>query len=583
MKFLLAAVNAKFIHSNPAVYSLRGYARERMKQSDIDIAEFTVNEPREGILRALYKRRPDVLAFSCYIWNIQRIGELLPDIRKILPETDIWLGGPEVSFRAPELLRDYPFLAGIMAGEGEETFYRLVQCYEKTGSTLSQTGTSPESSAVTREKPDFSGLSGVCLKGFTEKDIRPVKPLFMDDLPFFYEEYGNTPDLGPFANRILYYETSRGCPFRCSYCLSSVEKSLRFRSLEKVFRELRFFLDRKVRQVKFIDRTFNTDRERALQIWDFLRENDNGVTNFHFEIAGDLLTDREIECFRKMRPGLIQLEIGVQSVNPETLKAIDRGTDFTVLAKRVAEIRALHNIHLHLDLIAGLPYENMESFRNSFNVLYRMGGNELQLGFLKVLYGTKMAENAADYGIERTFLPPYEVLRTRWISYGELAELKGVEEMLETYGNSGQFTKTLETVLPLFESPYGFFKALSDYYNENGFDLLEPARAKKYEILYAFLRERFPAEDALFKELLTYDFVLRELPKKRLSFFPDYGKEKNFPEFSSDGHGERFRFPLWEADFSPETKPAENPKILVFNYKFRDPLTGNAAVKVLPE
>ena len=403
MKFLLVALNAKYIHSNPAVYSLRSYVGEAL-QKHVEIAEYTINHSFGEVLADIYKRKPDVIGFSCYIWNISMILELIPEVSKLLPEVPIWLGGPEVSFDATQLLAKYPMVTGVMIGEGEETFRELLEYY-----TQGQDGS-------------LQGISGLCLpEGYTA----PRELTDISTLPFLYQ------DLENFQNRIIYYESSRGCPFRCSYCLSSIDKKVRLRDLEIVKQELQFFLDHKVKQVKFVDRTFNCNHVHAMEIWQYLSEHDNGVTNFHFEIAADILKDAEIELLGKLRPGLVQLEIGVQSTNPRTLEAIHRSMNVEKLEEIVATIHAGRNVHQHLDLIAGLPFEDYDSFGASFNRVYAMAPQQLQLGFLKVLKGSEMHERAEEFGIHYLDKPPYEVLFTNWLSYEDVLKLNRVEEMVE--------------------------------------------------------------------------------------------------------------------------------------------------------
>ena len=483
MKILLTAINAKYIHSNPAVYSLRAYAGEEFKEF-IEIAEYTINNKTEEILADIYSRKPDVIAFSCYIWNRSIIGILLAELPKILPETDIWLGGPEVSYDAEDFLRKYPIVSGIMIGEGEETFLDIVEYYvgvgngvgieknriikevveseaitEKT-STLETRENAGEKEEIAHRIKSLSEIQGIVYRIINKKDnIYSVAPNFSgENIPDYNNEIHHTPprqptdisklpflydNLSTFENRIIYYESSRGCPYRCSYCLSSIDKAVRFRDISIVKKELKFFLDNKVKQVKFVDRTFNCNKKHALEIWRYIAENDNGVTNFHFEIAAELITDEEIEVLRKMRPGFVQMEIGVQTVNPDTLNEIRRVSNIDKLRETVKKITENHNVHIHLDLIAGLPYEDYDSFKNSFNTVYEMHPQQLQLGFLKVLKGSFMYEKAEDYELKYTDEPPYEVLYTKWLSYDEILSLKKIEEMVEVYYNSNQFEYTL--------------------------------------------------------------------------------------------------------------------------------------------
>ncbi len=496
MKFLLVALNAKYIHSNPALYSLRAFAGEQL-QEYVEIAEYTINHDFTEILADIYQRKPDVIGLSCYIWNIEMMLELVTELSKLLPGVPIWLGGPEVSYDAPKLLETYPTLAGIMVGEGEETFRDLLKCY------------------VNQEH--LEQISGLCLPGgFT----MPRALTDISALPFLYE------DLAAFEHKIIYYESSRGCPFRCSYCLSSIDKKVRLRDLEIVKKELQFFLDHKVKQVKFVDRTFNCNHEHALHIWKYILEHDNGVTNFHFEIAADLLNKEELALLRQMRPGLAQLEIGVQSANPRTLEAIHRVMDLEKLEQTVDYINQGHNVHQHLDLIAGLPFEDYESFGQSFDRVYAMKPEQLQLGFLKVLKGSEMWERAEEFGIYYTDKPPYEVLFTKWLPFEDVLRLKRIEEMVELYYNSNQFVHTLEFLVQAFETPFRLYEELAAFYERKGYFVNSPARSYRYQVLLEFAREYDGQYEEAYRELLTYDMYLRENLKSRPEFARDLAEYK---------------------------------------------------------
>ena len=488
--FLLAAVGAKYIHSNLAVYSLDAYCRERGYHTEA--AEYTINQPASEILRDIYLRRPAAVGFSCYIWNMTRIIEIIRQLHQILPETLIVLGGPEVSWNPEERLKDLPFVNAIMLGEGEET------CLEMAAALQSYQEDRPKED---QPKEDvFAGIPGLCLRDAEGRPYySPVrKPLSMDDITFPYDKKGRIYSLEAeegrnsmetHGNKIIYYESSRGCPFRCSYCLSSVEKSLRFRSLDLVYRELQYFIDKRVPQVKFVDRTFNCRHEHAARIWTYLLDHDNGVTNFHFEIGADLLREEDFAIFEKMRPGLIQLEIGVQSANPATLKEIGRQMDLDLLRDRVSRVRRQRNIHQHLDLIAGLPYEDLASFAESFNEVYAMKPDQLQLGFLKVLHGTHMEENARVYGLSYQEDPVYEVLSTRWLTYDDILLLHDIESVVEDYYNSGQFTCTLTEIVPYYNSPFVFYRRFGTWLREKGYREISLSRMQRYDALREFLRE----------------------------------------------------------------------------------------------
>ncbi len=558
MKFLLAAVNAKYIHSNPAIYSLRAYAGEAL-QPHIELAEYTINQYASDILADIYRRSPRAIGFSCYIWNWKLIQELVAELPKLLPDTDIWLGGPQASYDAAAILRKYPQTKGIMVGEGEETFKELLEYYVQAGAG------------------DICSIPGLCLhKGYTAH--RSLADL--DSLPFLYT------DLRPFENRIIYYESSRGCPFSCSYCLSSIDKKVRLRDIDIVKKELQFFLDSKAKQVKFVDRTFNCNHEHTLAVWQYIYEHDNGITNFHFEIAGDLLREEEIALLQRFRPGLAQLEIGVQSVNPRTLAAINRVTDLERLKRNVAAVRAGENIHQHLDLIAGLPFEDYESFRNSFNSVYAMKPQQLQLGFLKVLKGTEMYERAQEYGICYLDGAPYEVLYTQWLSYEDVLRLKGVEAMVEVYYNSGQFAHTIAALEKLFESPFAMYEALAEFCSEREGMISSPSRARRYQALLEFAQKWDHGKETQYRELLTLDMYLREKPKSRPDFAAGVSEEEKSAarDFYQKEERERKYLPdYWEYDWKQLGKmthleffryPA--PHAVLFDYRRRNPLNHDA-------
>ncbi len=628
MKFLLAAVNAKYIHSNPAIYSLRCFAGREL-QEHIELAEYTINNRPEQILSDIYQRKPDVVGFSCYIWNWAIIQRLVTELSKIMPGVPIWLGGPEVSFEYEQVLKDCPQITGIMVGEGEETFRELAESYRRLEERIREEtknhSSKEELAAAVRQAfraADFSVSGTATHNGFY--GLRPSMDINL--IPFYYGQLSEEEEKQN-ENRIVYYESGRGCPFRCSYCLSSLEKSIRLRNPEIVKRELKYFLDKKVFQVKFVDRTFNCNREHAMEIWRFLKENDNNVTNFHFEIAADLLEEEELELLSGMRPGQVQLEIGVQTTNRETLEAIHRASNLEKLRNAVLTIHSFRNIHQHLDLIAGLPYEDEKSFENSFNQVYGMKPDQLQLGFLKVLKGSEMYERAEEYGIVYQSEPPYEVLYTKWLSYEDVCRLKRIEEMVELFYNSNQFTHTLPVLEKLFVKPYDMFLSLAEFYEKNGYFVNSPARVYRYQVLLQFIEERVLREDlkeeqaaavrALFRELLTFDMYLRENMKSRPEFAADlspyrketeefYRREEENPSvlkaYFEEGydrkqimrmtHVEAFHYPVWNGQWAEslqigktdlkETYPVKTGLVL-FDYKKRNPLTGDAEYIYLNE
>lgn len=545
MKILLAACNAKYIHSNLAVYNLKSCSGKY--SPNVVIKEYTINQIRDDILKDIYLEQPDVICFSCYIWNISFVKELVPDLKKILPHVDFWAGGPEVSYDAVEFLKKNPAFFGVMVGEGEETFHELAGYY------------------IERKPENLKEIRGVAFHDETKvPDIVHTgwrELMDLSKVPFAYS------NLTEFKNRIIYYESSRGCPFSCSYCLSSIDKKLRFRDIELVKNELQFFIDNKVPQVKFVDRTFNCKHDHAMAIWRYITEHDNGITNFHFEISADLLREEELALMKTMRPGLIQLEIGVQSTNPQTIKAIRRTMDFEKLKGIVEQIHGFGNIHQHLDLIAGLPYEGYDSFHKSFCDVYALRPEQFQLGFLKVLKGSHMMEMTREYQILYKDREPYEVLSTAWLTYGEILRLKMVESMVEVYYNSGQFKHTLVFLEQYFEDPFRMYEALGRFYEKKGYSEISHSRMRRYEILMEFAGEQKEIPLEALSDVMLLDLYLRENLKSRPSFASD---QKPY---------ERMIWDYRKAEKIPKTAHIEvfrDGKKILFDYTDRDPLTNNA-------
>ena len=549
MKILLAACNAKYIHSNLAVYDLQAYASEYTDH--IILKEYTINQQKDDIMRDIYLEHPEVVCVSCYIWNISFVKELMADLAKILPDVDFWAGGPEVSYDAEKFLSENPEFTGVMVGEGEETFQELSGYYVKKN---------PEK---------LENITGICYRD-GEKIIHNGWRQIMDlsSIPFIYK------DLSEFKNRIIYYESSRGCPFSCSYCLSSVDKKLRFRDIEMVKKELQFFIDHKVPQVKFVDRTFNCKHDHAMAIWKYINDHDNGVTNFHFEISADLLREEELQEMSTMRPGLIQLEIGVQSTNPDTIKAIHRTMDFEKLKGIVDRIHSFGNIHQHLDLIAGLPSEDYDSFRNSFNDVYALKPQQLQLGFLKVLKGSHMMEMCREYGIVYKNREPYEVLSTKWLDYDHVLKLKNVENMVEVYYNSGQFQKTLEYAESFFPDAFSIYEGLGIFYMEKGYGDVSHTRMRRYEILLEYLETVPGISRAEVADRMILDLYLRENLKSRPGFA---GDQKPYEKLVWD-YRKRAHVPK-----NAHVEVFGNGRALYFDYNRKDPLDNNAYVEDVTE
>lgn len=563
MKALLVAVNAKYIHSNPAVKSLYLFSKDW--KDYMEIGEYTINQDMDYILGQLYQRQPDIICFSAYLWNISIIKELIVEVVKLLPDCDIWLGGPEVSFDTQEFLAENIFVRGIMRGEGEMVFRQLLQQY------------------ISGEKA-FEKVHGLVYRQGKEIITTPIQELLpMDALPFLYE------DLADCANRIVYYESSRGCPYGCSYCMSSVDRSVRFRSLERVLSELQYFLDKQVPQVKFLDRTFNICHERTEAILQYLFEHDNGVTNFHFEVAADILSEAEIAILQKLRPGLVQLEIGVQTTNPDTLEAICRRTNYEKLCRNVRKLQERKNVHCHLDLIAGLPLENLESFKKSFNDVYELEPEQLQLGFLKVLKGAPMQADAEKYGIAYHANAPYEVLYTDVLSYGDVLKLKGIEEMVEVYYNSGLFPNTLRCLQKIHMTAYDMYDGLWNFYRQKGYDAVRHSRISRYEILREYAGSLTNAKTlGLLEQVLLFDLYSRENLKTRPAFAMQQEAYKSavqpvYREMSAEYRGKDYHIEWIQVNLREikEGRLEEGKNLVLFDYSKKNPVSGMAEYRVL--
>lgn len=569
MKTLLVGINAKYIHSNIAIRYLKKYTEQKLDLK-IDLCEYTINNHIDLIIREIVKQSPDVLGFSCYIWNYELVKKLVCELKKIIPQTIIFLGGPEVSYDSQTVLEDTGCNA-VISGEGEGVFCEFV---DRISNGI-----------------DFSDIEGIT--ALRDGDIvknPPSKPISLDEIPFVYDDYEEL------ENRIIYYESSRGCPFRCQYCLSSSSGGVRFLSLERVFADLKNFLDAGVSQVKFVDRTFNCDKKYAMQIWRFLDENDNGKTNFHFEIAAELLDQEMLELLQTVRRGLFQLEIGVQSTNPQTLKAVKRNTDTQKLTPIIKALQKNSNMHLHLDLIVGLPFEPYETFKNSFNYVYSLSPDQLQIGFLKLLKGSGLYENAEDYGIITTTYAPYEVLKTNWLTYSEILRLKMIEEMVESYYNSNRYKLIIKYISSFFETAFDMFESLADFYEKNNLHLAPHSKVGYYTILFDFFKT-ISTQTESFKWYAIFDLYSHEKAKKIPEWIDVSNKEKykkeiydfadnpenvlkylsQYKDFDTkqilrSAHIEVF-------DFNPITDEKTTTAIL-FNYKECDSL-GNAGTKII--
>lgn len=485
MKILLTTLNSKYVHSNLALKYL--YASAEKSRRSIDLLEFTINNEEDYIFTELLRKSYDVICFSCYIWNVEKTLYLAENVKKARPETRILLGGPEVSYDVVPFMSQHKFIDFIISGEGEAAFSEIAE-------------------ALLSDNPEFEKIRGLTYRQDGKIYVNPTAPpLRFEAIPFPYLSLVCEED------KIMYYESSRGCPFRCSYCLSSLERTVRTLSMERVKSDLSYFIYKKVKQVKFIDRTFNWDRQRCLEIMKYLISSDNGVTNFHFEMCGDLIDEPLLELLRDARPGLFQFEIGVQSTNEQALAACNRNSDFPRLAMNVRRLRALENIHIHLDLIAGLPYEDYSSFRKSFNEVYPLRGHNLQLGFLKLIKGAPIRDQAEEHGYIYRSKAPYEIISNKYLSSSSLIRLKKIENLLDLYYNRGGFQRTVDFAIEnLTESPFDFYEELADYFYLKGFQHRSHKKEDLYRIflLYAGWKERFtPNIKEKIKELLTLDMT----------------------------------------------------------------------------
>lgn len=565
-KVILAALNAKYIHSNLALRYLSRFQNNNQKHH-VETMEFTINQRLDFIAEELFRKQPDVVLFSCYIWNVEMLRQLCPILKKIMPDCVIGFGGPEVSYESETFLRENPAVDFVMRGEGELVFTKYLEHLDAGNpATLGEI-----ESLTYRQNGEI----------FSTPQMHPMDLAY---LPFPYED-----DFSDVQNQIIYYESSRGCPYHCGYCLSSVENGVRFVPLDKVLPDLQKFLDKNVPQVKFIDRTFNCKKSHAMAIWKYLHEHDNGVTNFHFEITADLIDQETIDFLKTVRKGLFQFEIGVQSTNPQTIRAINRNVDFAALSEIVQQIKDGGNIHQHLDLIAGLPYEDYDSFGCSFNDVYALHPEQLQLGFLKVLKGSMLHQKQKEFEIVYHDTAPYEVLTTHELPYADTLRLKYVEEMVETYYNSGRFLNTLAYLVPLYESPFAFFEALSQFWVSENYHYLGLSKMGLFDVLWRFVEQNPKVDKRKLQWEMKFDIALHEKPKKLPAWltvtneeqwhdkvFAFYGNpalwQKCLPHYKSNKEAIR--------QTHLEVFGDEKQKAVLFDYGKRD-LLGNAEYKIM--
>lgn len=576
-------MNSKYIHTPLAAWYLKANCESEC--NEISILDFTINDNIDVILAAAYKEKGDLYAFSCYIWNIDCVMSIAKSLKKILPGIKIVLGGPEVSYDSKDIMKEHNFIDFIIKGEGEVALAKLIE-------------------SKLEEIDYYKSVEGLIYKEGNEvlgdESFNLIKDLNLLETPYTNEILMNM------KNRIIYYESSRGCPFSCSYCISSTFDGVRYFSFDRVKEDLLKIMSYDIRQIKFVDRTFNCNKDRAKKIFKFIIENKKDI-NFHFEVAADLFDDEMIQILSQAPSGLIQFEIGIQTTNVKTLESIDRKTDINKVFKNIKKISSLGNIHLHLDLIAGLPYESYNSFVKSYNDVYNFLPNQLQLGFLKMLKGSKIRREREGFGYKFRDYAPYEILENNFLSYEELQELKGIEDILDKYYNKGKFNKTINYVIKnFFSSPFDFYKRFYLFNLKNGFYNKKIAGRELYDILYKFLSEVLPSEILLYaNELLKFDFLstdnTRNLPScihreyepsLKMKSFEFLKETRNIKKFLPGFWGipaksvfKSVHFEIFKYDVNKEAEAQVHmgKNVVLFNYTSKNKVTGTYEYKILGE
>ena len=523
-KIVLAGINSQYVHLNLAVRYLKKYV-EANSDLKIEIYETNINNQVFNIIKDIYELNPDKIIFSTYIWNKEYIVEIVKELKKVLPNVEIILGGPEVSYKWEKFMANMPEVDALLLGEGENVLLNF----------------------LTKEEDK---VLGVISRKNDEIVFNGIEPIIenLDIVPFPYEDW----ELED-KTKIFYYESSRGCPFSCSYCLSSIDKTVRYYSLDRVKKDLKRFLDSPIKLLKFVDRTFNLRKERYMEIWKFLLENYREGITFHFEINANIFDDETLDFLEKVPKGYFQFEIGVQSINPETMVAIKRNNILDKLAHNVRRIS--RNIHLHLDLIAGLPYETYDIFKNSFNYVYNLKPEMIQLGFLKLLKGTQMYDEVEKYQYKYYSRPPYEVFSNKFISFGELVKLKNLEKMLDYYYNSEKFRYTCDFVINNnFDTPFAFFEKIADYYDKKGYLKISHKEIALFNILYDFYVENNLKDLDIFVEFLKYDYLA-------------LGKPGSYPEWlKSNKDSELHNQLIKDSEFKSVREGHKNSELEEFKY-----------------
>jgi len=491
MKVVVSTLNAKYIHTSLALRYLKAFCEHDF---DIEIAEYTIKDPFMNVVSDLFKRKPDVLGFSCYIWNIEETIQIIKMIKKIMPELQIVLGGPEVSYDTEYWMQRVPEVDFIVMGEGEETLHHL----------LTEIGT-------TRK---FHFVYGAAYRKGKEIILNPGRPkLKLDDIPSPHYFAADVPAL---ANRVVYFETSRGCPFSCQFCLSSIEVGVRYFDIERTKKDILYLIGAGAKLIKFVDRTFNIKREYAMEIFQFLIDNHQGCV-FQFEITADIMRPEVLDFLAENAPpGVFRFEIGVQSTNDQTNEIVKRRQNFTKLSRTVTTIKNSRKIDQHLDLIAGLPEEDYNSFRKTFNDVFDLRPEELQLGFLKMLRGTGMRLDAEKYGYKFMDNAPYEILGNDILPFEDLVRIKRVEDVLEKYWNAHRMDHTVLFLIEReFESAFDFFQQFGDYWEERGWQKIGHQLEDLFSRLHGFLSDRGTARMDVIEGLMKLDYFLGHKYKPR--------------------------------------------------------------------
>ena len=483
MKVVLTTLNSKFIHSCLAIRYLKSYVANI---TNVEIREYTINQNLDFIASDLYKIQADIIGFSTYIWNLRETLEICKILKIVNPKLKIILGGPEVSYDGEKVLKDNPFIDFVVYGEGEETFKELIEC-------------------LIASNMDYTNIKGLIYSQGNSIFVNPSRPLITDlnTIPSPYKDIEDE-----FQNKIVYFESSRGCPFNCKFCLSSTIKGVRYFDIDRVKEELGNLIDGKVRQVKFVDRTFNANKRYAMEIMNYIISKNPKNINFHFEVTAHLLDDEMLDFLSTVKEGLFQFEIGVQSTNTDTIEAIGRITDFNKLRDVTKKIKSFKNIHQHLDLIAGLPFEGYNIFEKSFNDVYEIKPEKIQLGFLKLLKGSELRKSQGMYGYKYLDVPPYEVLENDYLEYGEVIKLKSIAELVDKYYNEGYFEHSIEYIIKnYYQNPFKFYEEFSQYWELMAYDKISNSRIRLYEIFIEFYKYKRFVDVLIFKEILRFDFV----------------------------------------------------------------------------